>query len=77
MWIFAKNRIKLKNRIKFNRIKKHCLRLVLDDYESDYGKLIKKNCTTTMEIKKLQILVSEVFKNKQYQPFINEGYFHS
>ena len=32
---------------------KRCLRLVLDDYESDYGNSIKKTPTTTMEIRRL------------------------
>ena len=40
---------------------KRCLRLVLDDYESDYGNLIKKNSTTTMEIKRLRTLATEIF----------------
>ena len=38
---------------------KRCLRLVLDDYESDYGNLIKKNGTTT---KRLRTLVTKIFK---------------
>ena len=38
---------------KIEKIQKRCLRLVLDDYESDYGNLIKMNGTTTMEIKRL------------------------
>ena len=38
MWIFAKSR----------KIQKRCLRLVFDNYESDYGDLIKKNGTTTI-----------------------------
>ena len=37
-------------------------RLVLDNYENDYGNLIKKNSTTTMEIKRLQTLATEIFK---------------
>ena len=35
---------------------------MLDDYESDYGNLIKKYDTATMEIKRLQTLATEVFK---------------
>ena len=52
MWIFTKNK----------KIQKRCLRLVLDDYESDYGNLIKKNGNTTMEVKRLQTLATEIFK---------------
>ena len=38
---------------KIEKIQKRCLRLVPldDDYESNYGNLIKKNGTTTMEIR--------------------------
>ena len=52
MWIFTKNK----------KIQKRCLRLVLDDYESDYGNLIKKNGNITMEVKRLQTLATEIFK---------------
>ena len=47
---------------KVGKIQKRCLRLVFDDYESDYGNLIKKNGTTTMEIKRLRTLATEIFK---------------
>ena len=47
---------------KTGKIQKHCLWEVLDDYESDYGNLIKKNGTTTMEIKRLRTLAIEIFK---------------
>ena len=47
---------------KIEKIQKLCLRLVLDDYESDYGNLIEKNGTTTMKIKRLQTLATEIFK---------------
>ena len=36
--------------------------MILNDYESDYGNLIKKNGTTTLEIKRLQTSASEIFK---------------
>ena len=38
---------------KRDKIQKRCLRLVLDDHESDYGNSIKKNDSTTMETKRL------------------------
>ena len=47
---------------KMEKIKKCCLRLVLYDSKSDYGHLIQKNGTTTMEIKKLRTSVTELFK---------------
>ena len=46
---------------KRGKIQKRCLRLVLDDYESDYGNLIKKNGTTTMEMKRLRTLANDFF----------------
>ena len=47
---------------KIEKIQKRCLRLELDDYESHYGNLIKKNGTTTMEIKRLRTLATDIFK---------------
>ena len=44
------------------KIQKLCLRLVLNYYESNYGNLIKKNGTTTVEIKRLRPLATEIFK---------------
>ena len=35
---------------------------MLDDYESNYGNLIKKNGTTTMKVKRLRTLVTKIFK---------------
>ena len=48
--------------IKIGKIQKLCLKLILDDYEYDYGTLIKKNGTTTMEIKRSRNLATEIFK---------------
>ena len=47
---------------KIEKIQKRYLKLVLDDQECDYGNLIKKNGSTTMEIKKLRTLATEIFK---------------
>ena len=47
---------------KIEEMQKRCLRLVLDDYESNYGNLIKKDSTTAMEVKRLQTLATEIFK---------------
>ena len=43
-------------------IQKHCLGLALNDYESDYVALLKKNVSTTMEIKRLRTSAIESFK---------------
>ena len=49
-------------RKKIQQILKRCLKLVPDDYESDYGNLIKKDGTTTMKIKRLRTLATKIFK---------------
>ena len=49
-------------RKKTEKNQKRCLRFALDDYKSDFGNLIKKNGTTTKEIKRLRTLASETFK---------------
>ena len=54
--------VQMNLRKKIEQILKRCLKLVPDDYESDYGNLIKKDGTTTMEIKRLQTLATEIFK---------------
>ena len=47
---------------KIQKIQKRCLRLILNDYESNYGNLIKWTGTITMEIKRLPTLATEIFK---------------
>ena len=47
---------------KIEKIKKHCLKIVLDDYDSDYDVLLRKSGKVTMEIKRLRVLVIEIFK---------------
>ena len=47
---------------KIEKNQKRWLRLVLDDYESDYGNLIKKNSNATVEIKRLRTLATKIFK---------------
>ena len=47
---------------KLERNQNCCLRLVLDNYKSNYGNLIKKNGTTTTEIKRLRALGNKIFK---------------
>ena len=54
--------VQMNLRKKIEQILKRCLKLVPDDYESDYGNLIKKDGTTTMEIKRLRTLATEIFK---------------
>ena len=58
VWHFCADESSQKNR----KILKRCLKLVPDDYESDYGNLIQKDGTTTMEIKRLRTLATKIFK---------------
>lgn len=53
---------------KIEKIQKLCLGLVLDDYESDYENVIERNGTSTMEIKTLQTLETEIFKTNYINP---------
>ena len=50
---------------KIEKIQKRCLRIVLDNYGSDYDVLLRKNGKVTMEMKRLRILAIEIFKTVQ------------
>ena len=47
---------------KIEKMQKCCLRIVLDDYDSDYDVLLRKSGKITMEIKRLRVLTIEIFK---------------
>ena len=47
---------------KIEEIQNHCLRIVLDDYESDYDTLQRKSGEVITEIKWLRNLTVEIFK---------------
>ena len=47
---------------KIEKIQKRCLRIVLDDYNSDYDVLLRKSGKVTMEIKRLRVLAIRIFK---------------
>ena len=47
---------------KIEKIQKRCLRIILDDYDSDYDVLLRKSGKVTMEIKLLRVLAIEIFK---------------
>ena len=47
---------------KIEKIQKRCLRIAFDDYDSDYDVLLRKSGKVTMEIKRLRVLVIEIFK---------------
>ena len=47
---------------KIRKIQKYCLRIVLDDYGSDYDVLLRKSGKVTMETKRLRFLAFKIFK---------------
>ena len=47
---------------KIEKIQKGCLRMTLDDYTSDHETLLEKGKTSTMNVKKMNILATEIFK---------------
>ena len=49
--------------------------VVLDDYESGYENLIKKNGTTTIKIKRLWTLATEIFKTNNINPSYMKNIF--
>ena len=60
---------------KIEKTQKLCLGLVLDDYESDYENVIERNGTSTMEIKTLQTLATEIFKTNYINPLYRKKNF--
>ena len=51
-----------KSTAKIEKIHKRCLRMILNDNTSDYQTLLEKSKKTSMEIKKLRNLATEIFK---------------
>ena len=49
---------------KIEKIQKHCLRTVLNDYESDYETLLRNSNKPTMETRRLKTLAVEIFKTQ-------------
>ena len=47
---------------KIEKIQKRCLRIILNDYESDYETLLCNSNKPTMEIQRLRTLAVEIFK---------------
>ena len=57
---------------KTEKIQKHCLRVVLNNYESDYETLLRNSKKPAMEIRRLRTLAVEIFKtlNESNLPYI-------
>ena len=64
---------------KIERIQERCLRLVLNDYTSNYEELLHKTGKTTMEIKRLRTLAIGIFKtlNNLNPSFMREIFYRS
>ena len=58
VWLFCDKKLTTKQ----EQIQKRALRFLHDDYESDYDHLLKMSNKPSIEIKKLRILATEVFK---------------
>ena len=61
---------------KMERIHKRALRFMLNDFCSDYQTLIAKARTTTLEMKRIQAICTEVYKslNNLNQPYIKDAF---
>jgi len=70
VWMFCNSKLK---RIQEN-IQKRALRFQLNDYESNYEQLLEKSNKSTIGIRKLQILATEIFKtiNNLNAPYMKE-----
>ena len=57
---------------KIENIRKHCLRIILNDYESDYETLCRNSNKPNMEIQRLRTLAVEIFRtvNEINLPYI-------
>ena len=57
---------------KIKKIQKRCLRIILNDYESDYETLLCNSKKPTLEIRRLKTLAVEIFKtlNEIKPPYI-------
>ena len=51
-----------KSTTKIEKIHKRCLRMILNNNKSDYQTLLEKSEKTSMEIKRLRNLATEIFK---------------
>ena len=47
---------------KIEQIQKRCLSIILDNYASDYKTLLEKGKTSTMNVERMRILATKIFK---------------
>ena len=58
LWHFSS----CESRRKIEKIQKRCLKIILNDYESDYETFLHNNNKPAMEIRRLRTLTVEIFK---------------
>ena len=58
VWYFCS----CKSSRKVEQIQKRCLRIILDDFTSDYETLLEKGNNSTTNIKRMKILATKIFK---------------
>lgn len=58
VWHFSSN----KSLEKIEKIHQRCLRLVLNDYDSDYKTLLEKSSKDTMKLRRIKALAIEIYK---------------
>ena len=58
VWYFCS----CKSSRKVEQIQKRCLRIILDDFTSDYETLLEKGNNSTTNLKRMKILATEIFK---------------
>ena len=63
---------------RMERIQKRALRMVLNDYESDYGTLLQKANMSTLQIVRIKTLATEIFKTfHSIHPIYMNGIFQT
>ena len=58
VWYFCS----CKSSRKVEQIQKRCLRIILDDFTSDYETLLEKGNNSTTNLKRIKILATKIFK---------------
>ena len=58
VWYFCS----CKSSRKVEQIQKRCLRIILDDFTSDYETLLEKGNNSTTNLKRMKILATKIFK---------------
>ena len=74
VWCFCS----CKSSRKVEQIQKRCLRIILDDFTSDYETLLEKGNNSTTNLKRMKILATKIFKTiYNLNPSLMKGIFTS